>query len=112
MPKRTTRVPRILMPKPGTDLSKWAVIACDQFTSQPEYWEKLDKSVDSAPSTLRITLPEVYLEEPDVGDRIQTIHGAMEQYLSDGVLEELPAGMVLTSRDTGGPQGARPCLRP
>lgn len=102
MPKRTTRVPRILMPKPGTDLSKWAVIACDQFTSQPEYWEKLDKSVDSAPSTLRITLPEVYLEEPDVGDRIQTIHGAMEQYLSDGVLEELPAGMVLTSRDTGG----------
>lgn len=102
MPKRTTRVPRILMPKAGADLAKWAVIACDQYTSQPEYWEKLDKAVGSAPSTLRITLPEVYLEEADVGDRIRTIHQVMDQYLKDGILEELPAGMVLTSRDSGG----------
>ena len=45
MPKHTTRIPRILMPKAGTDLAKWAVIACDQYTSQPEYWEKLDREV-------------------------------------------------------------------
>lgn len=102
MSKRTTRIPRILMPKAGTDLSKWAVIACDQYTSQPEYWEKIDREIGDAPSTLRITLPEVFLEEADVTQRIQTIHAAMGQYLADGVLEELPAGIVLTSRDTGG----------
>ncbi len=102
MPKHTTRIPRILMPKAGTDLAKWAVIACDQYTSQPEYWEKLDKEVGGAPSALRITLPEAYLEEPDVDARIHTIHDAMNQYLAGGILEELPAGVVLTSRDTGG----------
>lgn len=102
MSKRTTRVPRILMPKAGTDLAKWAVIACDQYTSQPEYWEKLGAEVGEAPSTLRITLPEVYLEEADVESRISRIHCTMDQYLIDGILDELPAGMVLTSRDTGG----------
>ena len=102
MPKHTTRIPRILMPKAGTDLAKWAVIACDQYTSQPEYWEKLDREVGGAPSTLRITLPEVYLEEPDVESRIRTIHDAMGKYLADGILEELPAGIVLTARDSGG----------
>lgn len=102
MPKRTTRVPRILMPKAGADLAKWSVIACDQFTSQPEYWEKLDAQVGEAPSTLRITLPEVYLEEADVDARIRAIHATMDRYLTDGILDELPAGVVLTSRDTGG----------
>lgn len=102
MPKHTTHIPHILMPKQGIDLTKWAVIACDQYTSQPEYWEALDRAVGDAPSTLRITLPEVYLEEPDVAERISAIHAEMEKYLASGILEELPAGIVLTSRDTGG----------
>ena len=55
-------VPKILMPKKGTDLYKWAVVACDQYTSQPEYWEETARIVGDAPSTLRITLPEVFLE--------------------------------------------------
>lgn len=102
MPNRCTRVPQIMMPKSGTDLSKWAVVACDQYTSQPEYWDQTDEIVGSAPSTLRLTLPEVYLEEADVSDRVDDIHRTMAQYVQDGILTELPAGMVLTERFSGG----------
>lgn len=107
MTKHTTRIPHILMPKAGIDLAKWAVIACDQYTSQPDYWEAIDRAVGDAPSTLRITLPEVYLEESDVDRRIQAIHGEMQKYLKDGILEELPAGIVLASRETGGTRDRR-----
>ena len=97
----------ILLPKEGTDLSKWAVVACDQFTSEPEYWAEADGIVGDAPSTLRITLPEVYLEEPGVEDRVKKINETMAAYLADGVFEELPAGMMLIDRDTGGPCGRK-----
>ena len=56
MANRCTRIPEIMMPREGTDLSKWAVIACDQYTSQPEYWAETDRIVGDAPSTLRLTL--------------------------------------------------------
>ena len=95
-------IPRILMPKAGVDLSKWAVVACDQYTSQPEYWEEVCRTVGDAPSTLRLILPEVYLESPDCPARIDQIHAAMHAYLQDGTLSELPAGAVLLARDTGG----------
>lgn len=95
-------VPKILMPKEGTDLHKWAVVACDQYTSQPEYWEQTDAIVGDAPSTLRLTLPEVYLEDDDVAQRTNTINETMKQYLSDGTLTELPAGFILTERYSGG----------
>ena len=48
----------ILLPKKDVDMSKWAVVACDQFTSEPEYWERVEKTVGDAPSTLRLILPE------------------------------------------------------
>ena len=54
--------PEILLPRVA-DEAKWAVIACDQYTSQPEVWEETDRLVGAAPSTLRIVLPEVYLSE-------------------------------------------------
>ena len=95
-------VPKILMPKQGTDLYKWAVIACDQYTSQPDYWEETDRIVGDAPSTLRITLPEVFLEQGDVAARTDAINRTMQQYLADGVLTELPAGFVLAERYSGG----------
>lgn len=95
-------VPTILMPKKGTDLSKWAVVACDQYTSQPEYWQEADRIVGDAPSTLRLTLPEVYLEEPDVAERTQRIYDTMKQYLSDGTMISFPPGFVLTERWSGG----------
>ena len=99
------RPAKILLPKEGTDLSKWAVVACDQFTSEPEYWKEADELVGDAPSTLRITLPEVYLEEEGVEERVAKINKTMAEYLDGGVLEELPAGMMLVDRDTGGPCG-------
>lgn len=102
MRKRCTHVPHIMMPQSGTDLSKWAVVACDQYTSQPEYWDETDSIVGEAPSTLRLTLPEVYLEEADVADRVTDIHRTMAKYSKDGILVELPAGMVLTERFSGG----------
>ena len=48
----------ILLPGTGTDMSRWAVVACDQFTSQPEYWEEADRIAGDAPSALRLILPE------------------------------------------------------
>ena len=53
----------LYLPAPGTDLTKWAVVACDQFTSQPDYWARVERLVGEAPSTLRLILPEVYLKE-------------------------------------------------
>lgn len=64
-----------------TDAKKWAVVACDQFTSEPEYWEKAEKEVGSAPSALRLILPEVYLSE--AGTRIPKINETMKKYVSD-----------------------------
>ena len=58
------RIPQVYLPKKGTDLTKWAVIACDQFTSQPEYWQEVETLVGNQPSTYNLILPEVYLEKP------------------------------------------------
>lgn len=102
MANRCTRIPEIIMPQNGTDLSKWAVIACDQYTSQPNYWAETDRIVGDAPSTLRLTLPEVYLEDADVETRTTTIHETMRCYLDDGTLRTLPAGVILTERFSGG----------
>lgn len=86
----------ILLPTENFD--KWSVVACDQYTSQPDYWEKADKLVGDAPSTLRITLPEVYLEEPDVEKRITAINDTMKKYLDEGVLREYKDAMVYVER--------------
>lgn len=97
----------ILLPGEGVDLSKWAVVACDQFTSQPAYWEEADARVGDAPSALRLVLPEAWLGEGE--RRIPAIHRAMADYLASGTL--VPAvrdGFVLIERTTGA--GARPGL--
>ncbi|MCM1180322.1 MAG: DUF1015 domain-containing protein [Clostridium sp.] len=94
-------VPKIMMPKEGTDLYKWSVIACDQYTSQPEYWLETEKTVEDAPSTLRMILPEVYLEGEDEKQRVDRIHDTMKQYMEDGTLQEMPAGFVLVERSYG-----------
>ncbi len=86
----------ILLPREGFE--KWAVVACDQFTSEKNYWDEVDRIVGDAPSTLRITLPEIYLEEPDVEERIGKINRTMEQYVSTGVLTEHKNAMVYVER--------------
>lgn len=94
------QVPNILLPKKRVDMQRWAVIACDQYTSDRDYWRHLDEQVGLAPSTLRLTLPEVYLEDADVEERILSINRTMEAYLAQGVLEEQPPGLILVDRRT------------
>ena len=89
----------ILLPRPSTDLSKWAVIACDQFTSQPEYWDSLDKQISDSPSTLRLILPEAYLGI-DEAEEITKINRYMEAYLHDAILQDSGNCMILVERQT------------
>ncbi len=93
-------VPRILLPKEPAVLAKWPVVACDQFTSQPEYWEKAAQIVGDAPSTLHIIFPEVYLGKGDDAARISRIQRTMREYLDTGVLAEYGPGMVYVERRT------------
>ena len=83
------------------DLRKWAVIACDQYTSEPEYWQRVAQEVGDAPSTLQLIFPEVYLASADASARIARIQQAMRRYLSDGVFVE-HAGPVYVERTVDG----------
>lgn len=95
------RVPTLLLPRADVDLQKWTVIACDQFTSQPDYWDEVEALVGDAPSTLRMVIPELYLGQPDVDERIARCRASMEQYLAEGVLEERH-GIVHVERTVSG----------
>ena len=89
----------ILLPDASADWEKWAVVACDQFTSQPEYWRKAAQFVGDAPGTLNIVYPEVYLAEGDA--RIESIRRAMADYMQRGVLQtRVKNGFVLVRRVT------------
>ncbi len=94
------QVPHILLPNREIDLTKWSVIACDQFTSQPEYWRQVERVVGSAPSTLNMILPEVYLEQAGDAGRIDGIQGTMHKYLHDGILQPHD-GMIYVERMVG-----------
>jgi hypothetical protein len=65
------RLPRILLPRPDIDLSKWAVVACDQYTAEPDYWRRVADEVGDAPSTLHLIFPEVFLGSADAPARIE-----------------------------------------
>lgn len=93
------RVPEILLPNPEVDLTKWAVVACDQFTSQKDYWEKCKEIIGSAPSTLRLIYPEVYLGDRDE-ERIAAVRAHAENYLSGGVFRAPEKEFVLVERST------------
>ena len=88
----------ILIPKKNVDMNKWSVIACDQYTSEPEYWNETEKTVGDAPSTLRITLPEIYLEDNNVSERIENIHRNMEKYLEENIFDEYKNVLVYVER--------------
>ncbi|MFH2103667.1 MAG: DUF1015 domain-containing protein [Chloroflexota bacterium] len=95
------QVPRVHLPKPGTDLTRWAVIACDQFTSQPEYWQEVESLVGDEPSTYHLILPEVYLEQPGEENRIQVIQSKMRTYLEQAYLQPRE-GLILVERSALG----------
>ncbi len=93
------QIPQIYLPRSGVELKKWGVIACDQFTSEPEYWESVEKTVGDAPSAYRLILPEVFLGQADEPQRIAAIQAAMRQYLDQGVLEP-HEGFIYVERTT------------
>lgn len=91
----------ILLPNDGIDMEKWSVIACDQFTSQAEYWDAVEKYVADAPSTLNVVFPEIYLGTTTKQERIKYINNTMDTYLTDGTLKQAVAdGYVLVERTT------------
>ena len=95
------QIPKVYLPKAGVDLNKWAIIACDQFTSEPEYWIAVEKIVGDAPSTLNLTFPEVHIEKPGEDERIKNIQLTMRKYLDEGILQPYD-GFIYVERTVSG----------
>lgn len=98
-------IPEIFLPAAGSDMENWPVIACDQYTSSPEYWSTVRGrvSANGSPSAYNLVLPEIYLEHPgdiSVNDRIHAINRTMKEYLDTGVLQSYGSCMVLVDRST------------
>lgn len=87
----------ILLPK-NTDMTKWSVVACDQYTSEPEYWNDVEKIVGDAPSTLKLTLPEIYLEDENISERIAKINSNMKALLDEDFFNEYKDSMIYLER--------------
>jgi hypothetical protein len=94
------RLADILLPRPNVDLSRWAVVACDQYTAQPDYWDAVEGFVGESPSTLRLIYPEVYLGEAEPAGRIHAINDAMSDYLGRGLLDTYESTLLLVRRQT------------
>jgi hypothetical protein len=92
-------IPDILLPQ-GIDVQKWAVIACDQFTQDRGYWERVKNATNGSPSTLNLIFPEVFLACGDRGQRIADIHHTMEYYVRNGIFAAPRQGLVYLERDT------------
>lgn len=78
-----------------TDMTKWSLIACDQYTSEPEYWERAEALVSDAPSTLRLFLPEIYLDKSE--SRTPVINQTMREY-EKTILKEHKNTMIYVKR--------------
>ena len=91
----------ILVPN-NIDMTKWSVVACDQYTSQPDYWENVENIVGNAPSALKVVFPEIYLEDSDKKERIESINNTMKKYSVDGIFAEYPDSFIYIERETDG----------
>ncbi len=96
-PSIGVQIPSILLPKKGTDLTRWAVIACDQFTSEPDYWEEVKIITNGFASSYEMILPEVMLGTPEELPRIQSTQKTMQDYLDRGLFES-HEGLILVER--------------
>ena len=97
---KTIVAPHILLPRKDVDMTAWAVIACDQFTSQLDYWNDVEKLVGSKPSTLRMMFPEAYLGKVDEKAYIDKTNKTIKEYLSNGVLVDEGECFILVDRKT------------
>ena len=88
----------ILIPNEKTDMLSWSVVACDQYTSEPEYWKNVKEIVADKVSSLNMILPEVYLESDDIDLRITNIHSTMNDYLSSDVFAEYKDSYIYIER--------------
>lgn len=89
-------IPRILFPT--EDLSRWAVIACDQFTSRPQYWEEAEHLTGGQPSSLDFIMPEAWLEDPEKQAHRDAIPSKMKEYMQDGTLADIGEGFMFIHR--------------
>ena len=87
----------ILLPR-ECEYRKWAVVACDQYTSQPEYWQRAEEYVGTAPSALRLILPESCLDGPNVATDIVDVNNTMTNYLREDRFQTFPGAMVYVER--------------
>lgn len=92
------KIPKILLPNENVDKSKWATVACDQYTSEPEYWKNVENAVKDSVSTYYLMLPELYLEDKDVEGRIRNINETMEKYVAESILEEHDESIIIVER--------------
>ena len=88
----------ILLPN-DSDFTSWATIACDQFTSEKEYWDTLSNLTKGKKTTLDMVLPEIYLED-NPEKRIEKINQNIKKYIADGSFNVLDKGFILTIRKT------------
>ena len=100
MSLKTIKAPHILLPRRGVDLSSFAVIACDQFTSNLEYWKEVEKLTKNKPSTYHMMFPEAYLGKVDEEKYIENINKTIQEYLDDGVLVDQGECFILVDRKT------------
>ena len=91
----------ILLPKMA-DMTKWSVVACDQYTSEPEYWAALEREIGTEPSTLHLMLPEAYLETRDQFEEAEKINKTMISYLENGIFEEIKDSYIYVERTQRG----------
>ena len=91
----------ILLPnfsKDSEKMKKWSVVACDQYTSEPDYWKGVEECVGDSPSTFRITVPEIYLNDADIDQRIKRTNAAMDKYMAEQVFEEYKNTYIFVER--------------
>ncbi|MFW5959590.1 MAG: DUF1015 family protein, partial [Chitinivibrionales bacterium] len=94
------KIDKILVPDESIDRTKWSVIACDQYTSEPEYWKKLRESIGDSPSTLDLIFPEVYLESGRDEEITKEIHESMNEYLKKSIFIPRGPGIIMLDRKT------------
>ena len=90
--------PADIMLPAEADMARWSVVACDQFTSQPEYWEEVERIAGDAPSTLRLILPEAGLNKPGVEEDIAKVNETMKKYIEAGVFKTYEESLFYIER--------------
>ncbi|VDB00683.1 hypothetical protein S1OALGB6SA_1767 [Olavius algarvensis spirochete endosymbiont] len=94
------KLPEILIPREDVSFEKWAVIACDQFSSEPSYWAETRRIVGNSPSSLNLFVPECNLEDDDLNEQIGKTRAVMSELIQNATLRKLAPGFILVNRST------------